>query len=594
MPELINDYSLLSNLRCAILVSRAGSMDWYCPGRFDAPACFAALLGSREHGHWIIAPCDKNLTVTRQYRQDTLVLETCFTTPAGSVRVTDAMPLEAGCHLVVRQVECLAGQMEMCMTCAPRFEYGKCKSVPHKPEHNHNRIAFEWQNERLALSAGGVQITIDGADARAEFTMEAGQSCWFTLSFAPASQTLPEQPNVEQALADCAGWWREWISRNQYNGRWDGAVKRSLITLKAMTYEPSGGMVAAPTTSLPEVPGGKANYDYRFCWLRDAAFALKVLLNAGYKEEACAWRDWLLNAVDEHEGHLHALYTIDAKVAPEEQTLTWLPGYHDSQPVRAGNAASHQYQLDVRGELIEVFHLTRCHGLELTPEIWQLQCEILEHLKYRWREPDAGIWEFRTLCDHLTHSKVLAWVAYDRSIRDAERFQLAAPLDEWRNERDAIRADVLSKGVDPEGGFFTQRYGYRDVDASLLMIPLVGFLPADDPRMQATIAIIERDLCSGGLVRRYRTGDQANVEGMFLPCSFWLADNYWLAGRHRDAEAMFTRLLGLCNDVGLLAEEYDLRSGQQLGNFPQGLSHLALISTARLLTTERESEVSLE
>lgn len=352
-------------------------------------------------------------------------------------------------------------------------------------------------------------------------------------------------------------------------------------------------MVAAPTTSIPEVPGGQANYDYRFCWIRDAAFALKVFLNEGFKQEACQWRDWLLKALAQHDEPLHALYTIDATVAPPEQELTWLSGFMQSKPVRAGNAASRQYQIDLRGELMEVLHLARSNGLELEDEIWQAQCDILADLKHHWHQPDAGMWEFRTLCEHLTHSKVLAWVAYDRSICDAERFDLPAPLAEWRQLRDEIRADVLERGLHPDG-YFTQTYGASEVDASLLMLPLVGFLPADDPRILATVAKIERDLCENGLIRRYRKGDQANVEGMFLPCCFWLVDNYWLAGRKRDAEILFQRLLGLTNDLGLLAEEYHLDTQQLMGNFPQGLSHLALISSARLLATDSEAEIRLD
>lgn len=584
----IEDYALLSNLRCAALVSRAGSVDWLCLGQFDAPACFSALLGDEQHGRWLIAPCAENIEVTRQYQKDTLVLETNFLTDTGVVRVTDAMPVGDECH-IVRQVECLSGTVGMHMRCSPRFEFGQ-----HQPyiKEKCNEIIFEWNNEQLRLCAS-MPFACDTANAYNQFDMKAGEKCWFILSYLSPDQSIPRLPDAQKALAKCARWWREWISRCQYRGRWEDAVKRSLITLKAMTFQPGGGMVAAPTTSLPEVSGGKANYDYRFCWLRDAAFALKVLLNEGYKEEAHAWCEWLRRSVNQHEGHLHALYTINAKVAPEERELNWLPGYQNSKPVRAGNAARHQYQLDVRGELIEVLHLARSNGVKLHDDIWRLQCDILERLRWRWREPDTGIWEFRTICDHLTHSKVMAWVAYDRSIRDAEKYNLPAPLNEWREQRAAIRADVLQNGVAVQGGHFTQRYGYQDVDASLLMIPLVGFLPATDPRMRATIAKIETDLCSGGLVRRYRTGDQANVEGMFLACSFWLADVYWLAGRRRDAEAVFTRLLGLCNDVGLLAEEYNIYQGQQLGNFPQGLSHLALISSVRLIATGKATVAEL-
>ena len=360
-----------------------------------------------------------------------------------------------------------------------------------------------------------------------------------------------------------------------------------------MIYIPTGGMVAAPTTSLPEVPGGAANYDYRFCWLRDAAFALAVLLNEGFRKEACHWRDWLLKVMDLHDEPLHALYTVEATVAPPEEELDWLPGYVGSRPVRAGNAASRQYQLDVRGELMEILHLARKHGLDLSDKIWALQCEIMSHLETRWRKPDTGIWEFRTLCDHLTHSKVLSWVAFDRCIKDAEQFGFDGPLDNWRHLRDEIRADILEHGVDAEGGHFTQRYGAPDVDASLLMIPMVGFLPADDPRMLATVKVIERDLCEEGLVRRYRTGDQANDEGVFLACSFWLVHNYCLSGRQKDAETLFERLLGLANDVGLLAEEYDPGRQVQLGNFPQGLTHLGVISTAKLIAQSSGADVDL-
>lgn len=584
----IEDYALLGNLRCSALVSRTGAIDWFCPGRFDAPACFSVLLGSEQHGCWKISPHIDDFQVERHYQEDTLVLETWFTTATGIVCITDAMPIDNQCH-ILRQVKCVEGVMDLHMHCNPRFGFGKHQ--PHTHAHPHE-IIFNWQGESLRLSASA-PMTCNNAIALARFKLGAGEVCWFSLTHAAPHETMPPVPIVDESLTACAQWWRDWLAPYQLRGQWDEIVKRSLITLKALTYQPGGGMVAAPTTSLPEVIGGSANYDYRFCWLRDAAFALKVLLNEGFMEEAHAWCEWLRKAIEQHEGHLHALYTIDAEVAPEEQELHWLPGYQNSRPVRSGNAASHQYQLDVRGELIEVLHLARCYGVALHDDIWQLQCSILEELRHRWREPDTGIWEFRTICDHLTHSKVLAWVAYDRSICDAEKYGFYAPLDEWREQREALREDILQNGVDAAGGYFTQRYGYPDVDASLLMIPLVGFLPADDPRMQATIAKIETELCSAGLVRRYRQGDQANVEAMFLACSFWLADVYWLAGRHREAQTVFSRLLGLCNDVGLLAEEFDIYTGQQLGNFPQGLSHLALISTARLLTTGSEQDAEL-
>lgn len=599
----IGNYALIGNLRCAALVSQSGSIDWYCPGQFDSPAAFSALLGRASHGLWQIAPREHSTATKRRYRADTLVLETCFTTDSGRMTLTDVMPLTDGCD-IVRKVRCDSGTVAVKMHCAPRPDFGKSRPEARlvngrnrkSPDTNDPfcQVLFEQENSCFRLAAKGAELEVDRASARAMFTLAEGEEAAFILSYVTPDDELQPVPDVDSVINDCAQWWRQWVRQAKHSGPWDELVKRSLITLKAMTFEPDGGMVAAVTSSLPEVPGGEANYDYRFCWLRDAAFALKALINTGYMKEARAWHDWLVKAMHQHEGHLHALYTVEGKVAPEERELDWLPGYLESKPVRAGNAASEQYQLDIRGEIIEVLHLARSHGMDTDDDIWELQCGILKKLGACWREPDEGIWEFRTLYEHLTHSKVMCWLAYDRAISDAERFDLPAPLDEWRRQRDEIRADVLEHGVDPDGGFFTQRYGASDVDASLLMIPLVGFLPADDPRMLATVAEIERRLGEDGLIRRYRTGDQANVEGVFLPCCFWLVDNYWLVGRKREAEALFKRLIGLCNDVGLLSEEYDGDAKRLLGNFPQGLSHLALVSTARLMATEDVDAISLE
>lgn len=590
MSKPIEDYALLGNLRCAALIARDGSIDWFCPGRFDKPACFSALLGDGTHGRWSIAPRDALVSSKRHYQRDTLVLETHFETAGGEVRILDTMPVDQDCH-IVRIVEGVSGTVAMRMVCNPRFEFGK--QAPRLKPADNNSVVFHGDGERLALSTDIQDIQCEGDSAHLEFNINAGEQHWFVLSYAAADEHLPSPPHPQQSMADCADWWRNWIAHCNYQGRWEDQVKRSLITLKAMIYEPTGGMVAAPTTSLPEVPGGGANYDYRFCWLRDAAFALAVLLNEGFRKEACAWQEWLLKIMEIHDEPLHALYTVSATVAPKEKELDWLPGYANSRPVRSGNAASKQYQLDVRGELMEILHLARRHGLDLSEDIWALQCDIMDHLEHRWRDRDTGIWEFRTICDHLTHSKVLSWVAFDRCIKDSERFGFDAPLDKWRRLRDEIRADVLENGVDPDNGHFTQRYGAPDVDASLLMIPLVGFLPADDPRMLATVKKIEQDLCEDGLVRRYRTGDQANDEGLFLACCYWLADNYCLSGRKDDAEKIFLRLLDLSNDVGLLAEEYDPRTQRQWGNFPQGLSHLGLISTAKLIAQADQADISL-
>lgn len=588
MSKPIEDYALLSNLHCAALVARDGSIDWFSPDRFDDPACFSALLGDESHGRWSIAPRDSLVDVRRHYQMDTLVLETHVETAGGSLRILDAMPIDE-CH-IVRIVEGISGTVNMEMVCNPRFNFGK--STPDLQQEQEQEVIFQQREQRLILNSD-LTLTCTAASARASFVIAAGEQHWFILRYTDADRPWPRLPDPQQAVLECAQWWRNWIATCDYRGRWESQVKRSLITLKAMIYNPTGGMIAAVTTSLPEVPGGEANYDYRFCWLRDAAFALAVLLNEGFRKEACHWRDWLVKITELHDEPLHPLYTVAAGIAPPEEELPWLPGYANSQPVRIGNAANNQYQLDVRGELMEILHLARRHGLELNEEIWALQCEIMSHLETRWRQPDTGIWEFRTICDHFTHSKVLSWAAFDRCIKDAEQFGFEAPLEHWRRLRDEIHADVLKHGVDPTGGHFTQRYGNPEVDASLLMIPLVGFVPADDPRMLATIDVIERELCEDGLVRRYRTGDQANDEGLFLICCFWLADNYCLSGRQKDAEILFERVLSLSNDVGLLAEEYDPKTQRLWGNFPQGLSHLGLISTARLIAQNSEADVDL-
>jgi GH15 family glucan-1,4-alpha-glucosidase len=591
----IEHYAIISNLHCGALISRSGSIDWFCPGRFDAPACFAAIVGEPQNGRWLLAPVDEDtVQVERRYRQDTLTLETLFRTATGTVQLTDLMPIENGCR-IIRRVECLQGSVPMRMICSPRFDYGKHPSdrIDCQPLNAH----FLMGDDRLSMSVlpgtSGAQLTVEDSALVMHFELTEGQQCTVLLTCKCDDAQLEAFPDAEEQIRHTEQWWRQWIGRCQYDGRWKEAVKRSLITLKALTYQPSGAMIAALTTSLPEVPGGSANWDYRFCWLRDAAFALKVFLDAGYTEEARAWREWLHEATSQHEGEHHALYTIDAKIAKEERELSWLPGWRNSRPVRANNGASDQYQLDMPGELMEVLHLARDYGLARTDEDWELQCEMLGHLEDSWHETDPGIWEFRTMDEHMTHSKVLCWVAFDRSIQDAERFSLPGPVEHWKKIRAEIREDILKRGVDPQGGHFTQRYGKPEVDAALLLIPLVGFLPADDPRMLATVQEVEKQLCEEGLVRRYRTGDQANEEDVFIACSFWLADNYWLAGRKADAEELFARVLALRNDVGLLSEEYDTVNRHLLGNFPQGLSHLGLVSTACLLTTGKAEEVML-
>lgn len=571
----ISDYALIGNLRCCALVAKSGSIDWFCPPKFDAPACFAALLGNREHGHWQIAPDLPNIKAHRRYLPDTLVLETLFTTSTGEVKVTDFMPIDCHCH-IVRIVEGISGSVKMRSECTPRFNYGR--EVPTVEKRR--TVVFNDEQGHIILECDlNVEITEDKR-AVSQFKVSEGEYYSFVLSFTQEDKTA-RAPLVHDALESCTQWWREWVGRNNYKGLWPEAVNRSLITLKALTYEPTGGMVAAPTTSLPEIPGGGANWDYRFCWIRDAALVLDIFLRRNYQKEAIAWRDWLLDAATHPDSVLHTVYTLDGSLPIAEQELPWLPGYDGAKPVRIGNAARKQFQIDLRGELLDVFHLARRSGIDVKEPMWSLQQQLLKHLETAWRQPDAGIWEFREDGLQLTHSKVLAWVAYDRSIKDAEEFDLNAPLDHWREIREQIREDISRHGVHPEENYFTQCYGSTETDASLLLIPELGFLPADDPRVLATVSKIEKELCIDGFVYRYKTEEYR--EGAFIPCSLWLANNYMLSGRCEDAKKLFEKVLSLCNDVGLLAEEYDPRSRCMLGNFPQSFAHLELINSAELI-----------
>jgi GH15 family glucan-1,4-alpha-glucosidase len=583
----IEDYGLISNLHSAALVCRNGSIDWFCPPRFDAPACFAALLGDEDNGRWSIAPAGEVTSTHRRYRDDTEILETTFECETGQLQLTDFMPVHSGCVLI-RIVRCLRGRVAVRMLCAPRFDYGRnypeiecgeCFTFHHRGE---SLVLHSSMRAQCHKNASHHQVEL-------EWEMSDGEQAWFTLRHAQASsqsESLGFDPL--EAEKETASWWRDWAQRCNYYGPWRDAVVRSLITIKSLIYEPSGGMVAAPTTSLPEEPGGAANWDYRFCWLRDAALALDVLIGSHYMEEAKDWRNWLQQATKRHGGPLRTLYTIDGGLAGEEQTLPWLSGYADSRPVRIGNAASRQYQIDLRGELMDVLHVARASGMELQKGMWELQCQVLEHLAGCWDKPDAGFWEIREDYAQLTLSKVMAWVAFDRSIRDAELYNLPAPLEQWKALRDEIRTTVMDNCVDPEGGHFVERYGSKRVEAGLLLIPLVEFLPASDPRVVKTVEKIEQDLCDHGLVYRYRFDGESwyDREGAFLLCSFWLVDNYWLAGRKEEARQLFDRLVSLSNDLGLFAEEYDPRQRRMLGNFPQTLTHLGLINSARLLSAK--------
>lgn len=584
MPLPIEDYALIGDCHAAALVGRDGSIDWLCLPRFDSGACFAALLGDPGHGRWLIAPAGEVLATRRKYREGTLILETEFETATGAVRIIDCMPLSNERWDVLRIVEGLRGRVDMCMELVVRFDYGSIVPWVRRPDH------------ALLLTAGPdtlelhTPVAVRGENMKtvAEFSVNAGESTHFSLNYRPSHEATQQAIDPMETLKATEKAWRNWSERCDYKGRWREPMLRSLITLKALTYAPTGGLVAAPTTSLPEKLGGVRNWDYRYCWLRDATFTLNTLLLAGYQEEAVAWREWLLRAVAGSPEDLQILYSVTGERRLDEIELGWLPGYQGAAPVRVGNAASKQFQLDVYGEVMDTLHLARGAGLEPDTAAWDIQVVLLDFLEENWQQPDEGIWEMRGPRRHFTHSKVMAWVAFDRAIKDAERFGLKGPLARWKRLRDAIHAQVCESGFDAKRNTFVQSYGSPHLDASLLLIPQVGFLPADDARVRGTVAAIERELLVDGLVLRYSTDTDVDElppgEGTFLPCSFWLADCLVLTGRRKEGEALFERLLALCNDVGLLAEEYDHREGRMLGNFPQALTHLALINTARLLS----------
>jgi len=584
MPLAIEDYALIGDCHTAALVGRDGSIDWACFPCFDSGACFAALLGEPRHGRWLIAPAGAVPSTQRRYREGTLILETDFETSEGAVRLIDFMPLSDDRRDIVRIVEGLRGEVAMRMELVIRFDYGSIVPWVRQPDHS---VLATAGPDTLELHTS-VPTHGENMTTVAEFSVGAGERLAFVLNYHPSQEPAPPPIDAEQALEAAERGWCEWSGRSTYQGRWGDAVMRSLLTLKALTFGPSGGIIAAPTTSLPEQAGGVRNWDYRFCWLRDATFTLNALLLAGYRDEAVAWREWLLRAVAGSPEDMQILYGITGVRRLDETELAWLPGYGGAAPVRAGNAASTQFQLDVYGEVMDTLHLARCAGLHPEQQAWQIQTVLLQFLESNWEKPDEGIWEIRGPRRHFTHSKVMAWVAFDRGVKGVERFGLDGPVERWRGVRDAIHAQVCEAGFDARRNTFVQSYGASHLDASLLLIPLVGFLPGDDPRVRGTVAAIERELMVDGLVQRYST--ESNVdnlppgEGVFLPCSFWLADNLALTGRHKEAEALFERLLALRNDLGLLSEEYDTRAGHMLGNFPQALTHMALINTARLLS----------
>jgi GH15 family glucan-1,4-alpha-glucosidase len=584
MPLRIEDYALIGDCETAALVGNDGSIDWLCWPRFDSDACFAALLGRPENGRWLITP-DEKCTVTRRYRGNTLILETRFETPGGVATLTDFMPLRDATSDIVRLVRGESGTVRFRMELVLRFGYGAI--VPWVTRLEDGGLRAIAGPDMVVLHT---PVEVHGKDMKtlSQFEISEGETVPFVLTYAPSHLAPPRILDAQQALTSTQKFWDEWASQYKAEGEWSEAVIRSLVTLKALTYAPTGGIVAAPTTSLPEHIGGARNWDYRFCWLRDATLTLLALMDAGFFGEAQSWRDWLLRAVAGSPEQLHIMYGIAGERRLTEWEVPWLAGYENSQPVRIGNAAHDQLQLDVYGEVMDALHQARRGGLAAWESGWDLQKAMLTHLTSCWRDPDEGIWEVRGPRQHFTYSKVMAWVAFDRMIKSAEAFGLAGPIDQWKQVRAEIHADVCAKGIDPERGCFTQAYGSKELDASLLLLPAVGFLPPEDPRIRNTVEAIERDLMAGGFVLRYhttRTDDGLPPgEGAFLACSFWLADAYMMLGRKEDARRLFERLLDLRNDVGLLAEEYDPRLKRQVGNFPQAFSHVALVNTAANLS----------
>ncbi|MGK5627428.1 glycoside hydrolase family 15 protein [Streptomyces sp. URMC 123] len=585
MPGLIEDYAIIGDLQTAALVGRDGSIDWLCLPRFDSAACFAALLGDEENGHWRIAPRGGDVCTRRAYRGDTLVLETFWETPEGTVRVTDFMPVRDRAPDVVRIVEGIAGTVEMRSSLRLRFDYGNV--TPWVRRADGHRIAVAGPDSVWLRSEPRLPMEGKAFRTHADFTVRRGERVAFVLTWHPSHERRPRRIDPYEALRHTLEDWTGWAEQCRYDGPWREPVLRSLITLKALTFRPSGGIVAAATTSLPEEIGGVRNWDYRFCWLRDATLTLNALLCGGYLDEAGAWRDWLLRAIAGDPADLQIMYGIAGERRLTEFEVPWLKGYEGSAPVRVGNAAVEQLQLDVYGEVLDSLFLARERGLPQEEHAWRIQRALMDFLEGHWREPDEGLWEVRGPRRHFVHSKVMSWVAADRVVRTVEAHpRLEGDADRWRAMREAVHAEVCREGYDAERGTFTQYYGSTELDAATLLIPKVGFLPPDDPRVVGTVDAVRRELDHGGFVRRYTQDGVDGVpggEGAFLACSFWMADALHLTGRREEARALFERLLSVRNDVGLLAEEWDPVAERQLGNFPQAFSHVGLVNTALAL-----------
>jgi GH15 family glucan-1,4-alpha-glucosidase len=585
----IEDYGLIGDCETAALVGRDGSIDWLCWPAFDSDACFAALLGTSKHGRWLIAPAEKAIKSSRRYWDNTLILETRFETASGVVALIDFMPPRGSASDVVRLVRGVTGRVKLRMELVIRFGFGV--DIPW--------VRRTEDGALLAISGPDMTVLRTPVETRgedlttvAEFEVSAGETTPFVLTYGPSHLPLPAPIDPAQALEDTENFWTEWSSHCAYEGEHPELVMRSLITLKALTYQPTGGIVAAPTTSLPEKLGGARNWDYRFCWLRDATFTLLALMNSGYTEEATAWYNWLLRAAAGAPANMQIMYGVMGQRRLLEWEADWLPGYEGAQPVRVGNAAHAQLQLDVYGELIDAFHQSRVAALELDENSWLLGRAVLDHLADVWDQPDHGIWERRGEARHYVSSKVMTWVAFDRGIKSAERFGLDAPLEQWRTLRDAICRDVCEKGFDREQNAFVESYGSQLLDASILLLPSVGFLPASDPRVRGTLDAIEKYMMRDGFVLRHDprevSDEKQPIEGAFLACSLWLADAWVLAGELSKAQALFDRVVGVANDLGLLAEEFDSGEGRQTGNFPQALTHIALINTAHNLSDAKK------
>jgi GH15 family glucan-1,4-alpha-glucosidase len=590
MASRIEDYALIGDCETAALVGKDGSIDWLCLPRFDSGACFAALLGTPEHGRWLIAPAGEITKISRRYRPGTIILETTFETAEGTVTLIDGMAIRDDRPALIRCVRGERGQVAMRLHLVIRFDYGWI--VPWVTRLEEGGIQAVAGPDTLRLRTK-VPLRGENHSTVAEFTVSKGEEVPFLLTWRPSHQHGLPAGDPMRLLRKTERSWRKWSDGCNCVGPWAEHIRRSLLTLKALTYAPTGGVVAAPTASLPEQIGGVRNWDYRLCWVRDATFTLYALMTAGYKDEARAWREWILRAAAGNPDKLQIMYGLAGERRLSEWEVDWLPGYEDSRPVRIGNGAYKQFQLDVYGELIDAMYQSRRIGFEPEQAAWDLEKAIVGFLESGWRQPDEGIWEVRGPRRHFTHSKVMAWVAFDRAVKAVEKFAVEGPIDRWRQIRDAIHGEVCAHGFDGDKNSFVQYYGSTEPDASLLMIPLVGFLPPDDPRVVGTVACVERELLHDGFVLRYKTQPDVDGlppgEGAFLPCTFWLADNYVMLGRQQEAEALFRRLLGLCNDVGLLSEEYDPKSGRLVGNFPQAFTHVGLINTAMNLARHTHS-----